>query len=217
MKPLPILSVLFILSATAPAQTARAKSDLRTVDGKTYNALTATGWETIPAEFQDGTVETCIVAKVLPEGIACDIQYFHYTTALGSSQGHGKYILVKNHPRQASAVTGDALNPFRAMPVGRAQLFGGTVVLYDYGTPYQPPPPPPPTASEKLAAQIHAENRKAAADLTTFKFHHERALAGDEISQRRLAQLYLTGSGCEKDTNAAAAWLRAAATNAPSR
>jgi TPR repeat protein len=213
MKPLFILCVLFILSATAPAQTARAKSDLRTVDGKIYNALTAPGWETIPAESD----ETCIVAKVLPEGIACDIQYFHYTTALGSSQGHEKYILVKNHPRQASAVTGDALNPFRAVPVSRAQLFGGTVVLYDYGTPYQPPPPPPPTASEKLAAQILAENRKTAADLATFKFHHERALAGDETSQRRLAQLYLTGTGCEKDTNTAAAWLRAAATNAPPR
>jgi TPR repeat protein len=86
------------------------------------------------------------------------------------------------------------------------------------------PPTPDPAAEqaaaqkrEALTAQILAENRKTAADLAIFKFHYERALAGGEASQRRLAQLYLTGTGCEKDTNAAAAWLRAAATNTPAR
>ena len=78
-----------------------------------------------------------------------------------------------------------------------------------------PPPPRPLTPEEKLAAQILAENRKAAADLAIFKYHYQHAVAGDPLSQRRLAELYTAGQGCDRDTNAAAAWLRAAATNSP--
>ncbi len=76
---------------------------------------------------------------------------------------------------------------------------------------------PEPSAADKLAArtaaQTAAQRRKAAADVAIFKFHYDHAVAGDEASQRRLAELYEAGIGCEKDTNAAAAWLRAAATN----
>ena len=87
-----------------------------------------------------------------------------------------------------------------------------TVRQLDYGIPCDPPRAPEPTATEKLAAQILSENRKAAADAATLKFHLERAQAGNEMSQRRLAELYLQRG----DTNAATAWLRAASTNAPS-
>jgi len=215
MKTAIIVTVLSILSTSVPAQTSRSKADLRIVDGKVYNAPAAPGWETIPAEFQNGTGQSCTVAKVLPEGIACDIEYSEYTEARGLRGGHLKYILVKNHPRKAALISGNSLDPFRAMLVGRAQLFGDTVAVYDCGTPYQAPPP---TASEELAAQLMAEQqkeaadkRKAAADAAALKFHLERAAEGDAISQRRLVELY-TQRG---DTNAAAAWLRAAATNAP--
>ena len=74
--------------------------------------------------------------------------------------------------------------------------------LYDYGVDYISPARKL-TPGEADASKAEAAKRHAAADLATFKFHHERALAGDEFSQRRLAQLYLTGTGCEKDTNAA--------------
>jgi TPR repeat protein len=70
---------------------------------------------------------------------------------------------------------------------------------------------------ELLTSQMLAEQRKVAAEKAIFKFHHERATNGIATSQRRLAELYAAGIGCEKDTNAAAAWLAAAATNTPAK
>ena len=72
-----------------------------------------------------------------------------------------------------------------------------------------------PTESEKLAAEIlreqRAETKRREADEATLKFHLERAQAGNDISQRRLADIYMQRGY----TNTAAAWLRAAATNSP--
>jgi len=82
------------------------------------------------------------------------------------------------------------------------------------------PPASDPAAIDRLAAQILAEQRAAAAarrqaalDAATLNFHLERATNGDVSSQRRLAELYRQRG----DTNAAAAWLRAAATNSPAK
>jgi hypothetical protein len=61
--------------------------------------------------------------------------------------------------------------------------------------------------------KAEAAARKSAADAATLKFHLERANAGNELSQRRLAELYLQRG----DTNSAAAWQAAAATNASPR
>lgn len=56
-----------------------------------------------------------------------------------------------------------------------------------------------------------AQKKKADADAATFKFNHDRALSGNLESMYRLAGLYIEGIGCDKDTNAAIGWLRAAA------
>lgn len=73
-----------------------------------------------------------------------------------------------------------------------------------------------PAAHESAQARIAAEGlkeaeRKSQADLATFRFHKERAVAGNPVSMRRLAELYQSGIGCEANTNAAAAWAKAAA------
>jgi TPR repeat protein len=62
--------------------------------------------------------------------------------------------------------------------------------------------------AEQTAA---AQKKKADADEATFKFNHDRALSGNLESMYRLAQLYIEGIGCDRDTNAAIGWLRAAA------
>ncbi len=61
-----------------------------------------------------------------------------------------------------------------------------------------------------LAAATAARQKTATAD-ATFKFHHEEALAGKPGSMYRLGQLYLTGTGCEANTNTARIWLEKAA------
>ena len=65
--------------------------------------------------------------------------------------------------------------------------------------------------AESGAAKAASEKKKSAADLATFRFHQDHATAGSASSMYRLAQLYLSGIGCEKDTNAATGWLKAAA------
>jgi TPR repeat protein len=63
----------------------------------------------------------------------------------------------------------------------------------------------------KAAAEIKSAERRRATEAATFKFHYERAGAGNLGSQFRLGQLYLTGLGCARDTNAARMWLQKAA------
>jgi hypothetical protein len=102
--------------------------------------------------------------------------------------------------------------------VGRTDILGETSSIFDCA----PPAPRVLTQQEAEAAhqaadvaQSNALARAAAkrqsGDAAVLKFHLERALAGDGTSQRRLAELYRARG----DTNAAAAWLRAAATNTP--
>jgi hypothetical protein len=55
-----------------------------------------------------------------------------------------------------------------------------------------------------------AQKRKAEGATATFKFNHDQALSGNLGCMYRLAQLYIEGIGCDKDTTAAIAWLRAA-------
>ena len=65
----------------------------------------------------------------------------------------------------------------------------------------------------KLAAETATAARKSASDAAVLKFHLARAQAGDPFSQCRLIELYLARG----DTNSAAQWQAAAATNAPPR
>jgi hypothetical protein len=58
-----------------------------------------------------------------------------------------------------------------------------------------------------------ADDKRRESDAAIFTFHLERAQVGNDISQRRLAELYQARG----DTNAAAAWLRAAITNSPAK
>jgi len=205
----PFLPLLALVLLAVVSQAAPPKSELRTVNGKVYNAISAPRWETVPPEFSNGYLYSCVVAAVLAEGMACDISTSQYSESRGyRDNGHLKYILVKNHPLQSSAVTGTSVSQFRAMPIGRSQLFGSTVTVYDCGTPYQPPPP---SAIDKLASEILAENRKASADAAALQFHLERAKSGNPSSQLRLVELY-TQRG---DTNSAALWQSAARTNSP--
>jgi len=61
------------------------------------------------------------------------------------------------------------------------------------------------------AAEIAAEEKKAAADKATFKFHSDQAKVGNIGSMVRLGQLYLAGQGCQADTNEARIWFQRAA------
>lgn len=103
--------------------------------------------------------------------------------------------------------------------IGIVAMLGFSVCSEFFGCRAQPTAPaarPAATESETLRGEILAEqqktlaeNRKEAAAAATLKFHLERATAGNESSQRRLAELYQARG----DTNAAAGWLRAANTN----
>ncbi len=84
----------------------------------------------------------------------------------------------------------------------------------EYGKPCAAPPVKQPSAAEiaaqAAAAKAAAEKKQSDADKATFKFHHDRALAGDAGSQFRLGQLYLEGKGVNVDTNEAKAWFKKA-------
>ena len=66
----------------------------------------------------------------------------------------------------------------------------------------RPAAAPPPSA---------ADLRRAQSEKAAFAFHLEKAELGNESSQLRLAQLYLKGKGCERDTNQAKIWLEKSA------
>ena len=123
-------------------------------------------------------------------------------------------FFVANFPYQVA--NGDYLQDFFARRAGLynyVTVLGGTRTIhkFDYGQPVGLPPPRELTAQEVVAAQILAGNRKAAADLATFKFHQERAEAGNVGSMYRLGHLYLAGQGCAVDTNLARGWFERAA------
>lgn len=228
---LPILSTLLILCAPAQAQRSAlirnnaainqyylsmADADMRReIDASKANLATNTGWQVLPPQsFR------MVVKQVSPEGIVCELASLD--TELNTFV-HDRFILLTNHPAASTLISGSPLTGVSARRVGRIDIFGETSGIYDCAKPALPRPREL-SPSEKLAAQILADRqtaaaaqRKTAAAIATFKFHKERAEAGNAGSMQRLAELYQAGIGCEQDTNAAAAWLRAAATNTPAR
>ncbi len=52
---------------------------------------------------------------------------------------------------------------------------------------------------------------KQRTDQATFKFHQNEARKGNNGSMVRLAELYLTGTGCKPDTAQAQFWFKQAA------
>jgi hypothetical protein len=236
MKTSRILSILFILSSisllaapdavvrqraaelrAAQSQPAPIRDPFRKIEGVT-NAVTRGGdWYQFSGRIISVTTEGIILSGF-------------YSNPAGPYDLEEKDFFVANFPYRVA--DGDFVGGNFDLYARRAGTYtyttaiGGqhTVHKFEYGQVSGPPPPHQPTAYEKERAKILAERaqaaaaqRKVTADLATFKFHYDRAQAGNEISQRRLAELYAAGIGCEKDTNAAAAWLRAAATNSPPR
>ncbi len=179
----------------------------RVLDGKIYNSLTGPSWLTIPDGFTEWAPE-CVVREVTPEGTIMDIRGF---SGRRDRIAHLRFILVKRHPGKDWFVTGDELLPFRAALVGRAQVYGETVAVYDFGVPYQPPPPKPLTPEQEEANAAAAHKQKIAGELATFKFYQERANSGDATAEFRLGQLYLEGKGCEVNVTQAKAWFKKAA------
>ena len=96
----------------------------RFVDGKLYNVVNSTNWETIPfPSSHQTTVETVFENKLI---IAQD------------TGNEYKTLMITNHPRQKTALSGDSLSRFRAMKIDRVDYLGRIVPLYDWGfTPQQ--------------------------------------------------------------------------------
>lgn len=176
----------------------------REIDASRANLATNISWQILPPDnFK------LVVRRASENGILCDL------AVLDPDAGvfvHERYIILTNYPMAATTISGTPLNHIRARRIGRSDVGGETSAVYDCVPPNPHNPPPRELSpSEKLAVQILAENRKAAADAATLKFHLERAQAGNESSQRRLVDLYTQRA----DTNAAAAWQVAATTNSP--
>jgi hypothetical protein len=169
-------------------------------------------WESVTKSI----LEFVHVVRVTTNGMVCES--VEYNNRTGEME-HVRYMLLKRYPGEAGLVGGDHLVNVMGRRVGREDIQGETSAVYDCGA----RPPRLPTAAEISAAKDLAQrqkeaaaSRKSAADLATFRFHYERATNGIASSQLRLAELYAAGIGCEKDTNVAAAWRAAAATNSPS-
>ncbi len=81
------------------------------------------------------------------------------------------------------------------------------------GSPVEAPEPPAPAGNRAKPAPVATaqDNAKSKSEKAVFEFHRQRAMAGEPGSMFRLAQLYLIGSGCNVDTNAAKEWLQKAA------
>jgi len=116
-------------------------------------------------------------------------------------------FVLTNYPSARGFKRGDIIEgPIMAMRVGTQ----GAMAIMDYGTDYTPPAKKP-APQDATTANKPPEKRADPAAAATFRFHEDRALAGNAGSQFRLAQLYLEGKGCERDTNQAKMWFRKAA------
>lgn len=161
----------------------------RVVDGKHYDILKSELWSQIFSAKVD---------SVSKAGIVGSVQKFN--RALGDHV-HDHYILVKHHPLESSVVSGEYLEPFRAMKVGRTQINGDMVAIYDCGV----TPPVTPTAVKVLTPdQITAKNAAAAQKRTEqraaeLKFHQALAAKGDAYGQLRMGERYLKGDGVDED------------------
>lgn len=153
-----------------------------------------------------------------------------FTPTYRHERTYGETFVLTNYPNSGGYKRGDVIRgPLAAMRVGTTKWTGsvhsvytsssgststygegGTCDLYDVGTPFVPAAKPL-TAEQAKAVQSEAAKKAAAGAVATFKFHQERAENGDASSQFRLGQLYMDGTGVERDTNQARIWFDKAA------
>ena len=184
----------------------------RSLEASKVNLATNTGWQVLPPRsFQ------MVVRQVSQQGVICELACPDFE--LGGFH-HDRYLLLVNYPAAPALLAGTPLTDVSARRIGRMDIFGETSGIYECASARPKEPDPLGSLRAKILAdqrRTAASNRLAAANLATFNFHYQRATNGIASSQRRLAELYAAGIGCEKDTNAAAAWLAAAATNTPAK
>jgi hypothetical protein len=219
-----LLSTLFILSILSPA--AAPAQPNATLRGR---AAALRGTQPLPRSILDPY--RCIGGStnlVTPDrwcefsgriiGIArtgIHLSGFYHNTASPLDLTERDFF-VSNFPYHVA--NDDQISGYYALPAG---LYTYTTVLgsirtihrLDYGTPWAVPQAPPPTALDQAKSAEALQRKIAAGQAAALKFHLQRARAGDQISQRRLAELYQARG----DTNAAAFWRAAAATNAPAK
>jgi hypothetical protein len=203
-----ILRFLLIVLTVGAASAA----DFRRVGGKVYDAEKSDKWESFPQKDRY-KIYQMDVEQVVKGGLVA---------ACEAKNSTPYYIFVKNHPDQATAVSGRPLARFRAMLVGRTNYYSDTVPLYDCGTPYVPTPAEAAAAKEKLAAiaavakeqelarKTAAAARQAANDAALLKSHQELAAQGDAYGLLCMGERHLSGDGVEKSEPLARKYLEQA-------
>lgn len=168
---------------------------LRKIGDTLYDVVASKEWETLPGKYYRMRVK-----QVKPEGVICDVETFN---DVGFYYEHRYYIVVKNLPTMSLLKTGDILRSIRAKDVGRAQVFGDTVAVYDYGLVAGPPEEVPlskaidPAADEALAEK--RAKQRAAEQKYILKSQQDWAAKGDPYGQFLMGQRYLKGDGVEQD------------------
>jgi hypothetical protein len=201
------LSITLILSPSLQAQTPKwakpPEDPVRIIDGKTLS-VTSSNW----AAFHGKILE------VQPGGIRVDGYYEGLDGSFFSGEffvAHFPYAVAEN-----DGIGWEHL--YVALPDGvysyRAIVGSHTIRKLEYGEVWKAPAPTPqkPATAEQIAtAKAAADKRKSDLAAATFRFHLQKAQAGEASSQFRLYQLYTAGEGVEKDPDQARAWLSKAA------
>ncbi len=137
-----------------------------------------------------------------------------------------------NYPGTGGFKGGDEIHgPIMAMPTGTTKVLitwapteldlryasgRGWVdlPLYDYGTDFTPATSPvkvkTAAGDTNSASSTGGAKKPDAAAVATFKFHLQKAMAGEVGSQYRVGQLYLEGKGVEQNTKQAIMWFEKA-------
>ena len=122
-----ILWMLTASSIAGYAQSFTATNNLRIVNGKIYNAATATNWTNLHGNLVETVQEGIIIGTT-------DVSVYWYDggNKLGTRKALGKKHLIKNHPEQSTLTTKD-LVWVRAMRVGTTNYGSETIAVYDCG------------------------------------------------------------------------------------
>jgi TPR repeat protein len=101
------------------------------------------------------------------------------------------------------------------MRIGKYDMGGRPIELYDCGTPYFPPPPTPEQIAAQKQAQAEAQAKAAEQKKNTeeiaLKSNQDAAAKGDAYGLMRMGERYRDGDGVEKDLAKANEYLQKAA------
>jgi hypothetical protein len=171
----------------------------RVVDGKIYNSVQSTLWQTIDAKMYSYQKEDNVT--ILDE-------QSHF--ASGAISHH--YLAITNY--SGSETDRQYVNTL-AMRIGNYDMGGRPIELYDCGKPYIPPPPTKEQIEAAKAAAIATAERekirRQEKDVIAIKGLLDLASNGSASAQCSLGIHYLNGRGCETNKEQAIFWLQKAA------